>query len=228
MGYFQIHLYTQYVHDWQKSYEIARSFSSQRGINGFSYNGYIGMGNPLAYITVRFDFENDEEGKQNIERVIGDLIEKNLVVGKSEWSPFQATTSVARATEVSTKCAFAFIDWMNMNDTALKHYLSSPENRVRFVSRFIAILLQQLGFRTYFESYPLPESFIGLIRDCAEHCASQIREDFGQTLDIVFMERIMHHFLNCIHVDTLREEPALYERIRHWEWLANLLENRSQ
>jgi len=65
MGYFQIPLYTRYVQDWQKSHEIARSFLNQNDMIGFSYNGYIGMGEPLSHITVRFNFKDDEEGKQN-------------------------------------------------------------------------------------------------------------------------------------------------------------------
>ena len=227
MGYFQIPLYTQYVQDWQKSYEIVHPFINLSDLRAFSYNGYIGMGEPLSHITLRFNFENDEEGKQNVERTIDNLIEKKLVIAKGEWSTFQTTPSVARATEVSTKCAFAFKEWMNKHDTVLKNYLSNPNYKISFVSRFTVILLQQLGFKAYFESYPTSADILGLIRDCAEYCANHISEDFSQELDITFMERIIHHFLNCIHVDTAREEPPIYNAIRHWEWLGNLLENRS-
>jgi len=228
MGYFQIYLYTQFVHDWQKSYEIVRSFLNQQGIRGFSYNGYIGMGEPLSHITIRFNFENDKVGKQNIESVIDSLLEKRLIVGKSQWSPFQTTKSVARATEVSTKCAFAFIEWMNKHETTLKNYLANPNYRFGFMSRFVVILLQQLGFKAHFESYPISESVVELIRNCAEYCANQIREDFSLELDIVFMERVIHHFLNCIHIDSAREEPSIYSTIGHWEWLGNLLERREK
>lgn len=228
MGYFQIYLYTRFVQDWQKSYEIAGSFLNRKGVKGYSYNGYIGMGEPLSHITVRFNFENDKVGKQNMEKVIDNLLEKRLIVAKSEWSPFQTTQSVARATEVSSKCAFAFIEWMNMHDTTLQNYLSNPNYRFNFVSRFVVILLQQLGFESHFESYPVSEEVVELIRNCAEYCANQIREDFGEELDIVFMERVIHHFLNCIHVDSAREEPAIYGTIRHWEWLGDLLEKRKR
>lgn len=228
MGYFAIELYTRFTNDWQKSYEIASSFLNQKGVKGYSYNGYYGMGELLSHITVRFNFEKDEEGKQNIERIISDLVEKNLVVAKGKWASFETTLSVIRGTECSTKCAFAFIEWMNKHDATKRNYLSNQNFRVNFTSRFIVILLQQLGFKAHFESYPMSEDDIRLIRDCAEYCANQVKEDFSEELDIVFMERVIHHFLNCIHVDSVREEPNIYGVIGHWEWLGNLLEGRKE
>lgn len=227
MGYFQIYLYTPYVYDWEKSYEIVISFLNQRGVKGFSYNTYFGGSELLSHITVRFNFEKDEEGKQNIERVIGNLIDKKLVIAKGEWTQFATSPSVARATEVSTKCALAFTDWMNKHIEILKNYLSDSQYRIEFVSRFLVILLQQLAFKTWFEDYPLDDNLVEMIRECAEYCGNQIKEDFNPPLDITFMERIIHHFLNCIHVDTGREEPIIYGKIAHWEWLGSLLEKRT-
>jgi len=226
MGYFQIYLYTQFVQDWEKSYEITGSFLNQKGVKGYSYNGYIGISEPLSHITVRFNFENDKAGKQDMEKVIANLLEKRLIIAKSEWSPFQTTQSVVRATEVSTKCAFAFKNWMKKNTEVLGYYFSSSENRVRFMSRFLVILLQQLGFKAHFEEYPIEADFIENIKKCAEHCAGHIREAFNQELDIVFMERVIHHFLNCVHISTSQEEPRVYGKIAYWEWLGNLLEKR--
>lgn len=184
------------------------------------------MGQPTPNIAVRFNFEKDVEGKQNIEKIVNNLIDKKLVDTKSEWSAFVTTPSVIKGTEISTKCAFAFIDWMNKNSTILNNYLGDSEFRINFTSRLILILLQNLGFRTHYENYPLSEDDIKIIRDCAEYCASQIREDFNQAFDVDFMERIIHHFFNCIYVDTIKEEPNIWVLLFQWEWLGNLLDNR--
>jgi hypothetical protein len=224
MGYFLVKLYNEYVIDWNKSYEIVTSFLNQKGVKGYSYNLYFGGNELLAHIAVRFNFEKDEEGKQAIEKLIDNLIEKKLVTARGEWTPFMTTPSVVKGTEVATKCALAFMDWMNKNQEILKSYLNNP---IEFTSRFLVILLQQLGFKGYFEEYPLDSATIELIRDCAKHCSSQVKEDFSQKLDIDFMERVVHHFLNCIHIDTGRTEPAIRAQIAHWEWLGTLLERKA-
>ena len=115
---------------------------------------------------------------------------------------------------------------MNNHPETLRHYSSSSQNRVDYMSRFLGILLARLGFRTPFESYPLEPALIENIRDCAKTCSVQIERDFRNLLDVVFMERILHHFLNCVHIDTSREEPIILEDIRYWGWLSNLIKKR--
>jgi len=229
LGYFEIDLYTQFINDWQKSFEIVIAFIE--GLNegwmvGYSYNRYSGD-RPLSHITVRFNFTDDDEGKRNVERIINDLTSRRLIVANGEWRAFERSVSVTKATEVSTKCALAFKNWMDRNPGALRYYTQSPQNRIQFMARFLALLLQQLGFQTYHEQYPIAPDFINLIKDCATYCAEQVKQDFNHELDVDFMERVIHHFLNCVHIN-LNEEQYVYAQIRHWEWLGNLLDERSQ
>lgn len=224
MGYFQIYLYTPYANHVEFSSVIANSFLNQTGVKGYSYNLYFGGDELLSHITVRFNFENDDEGKKAIEKIIGELIDKKLVIAKGEWQPFEESLSVSRATEVATKCAFAFKNWMNSNIEEKKYFFGTPQNRIDFTSRFLAILLNQLGFKTVFEEYPLDDR-IEAIKNCAKECSDQVKEDFNKPLDIVFMERVIHHFLNCIYIDT-GIEPAIMGNIAYWELLGNLIEKK--
>lgn len=228
MGYFVIKLYTEFVGHWQKSFEIVNSFVGrldQTQLVGYSHNRYVGFF-PIPYIAVRFNFAEDNEGKRLAEEIIDDLIERRLIVGKGEWEPFNASTSVRKATETSTKCAFAFKNWMDGNSEAANFYLQNPNAKIQFMSRFLVLLLQQLDFQTHFEEYPISPQFMNLIRACATHCAEQVRQALSEDLNIDFMERFIHHFLNCVHIN-LNEERAIHIVIQHWEWLASLVNNRS-
>jgi hypothetical protein len=225
MGYFLINIYSPYVSNWVNSLEIASAFLNQKGVKGYSYNGYIGMGEPLAHFELRFNFENDEEGKKLIEGIIDNLIDRKLIIAKGEWALFARHPSVLRGTEIATKCALAFKNWMNAHGETLQYYVASPQNRIEFMPRFLAILLEKLGFKTFFEEYPL-EDKIEVIKDCAITCSNQIKNDFKPPFDITFMERVLHHFFNCVHVDTSQEEPIIYNQIAYWTWLGNLAESK--
>lgn len=227
MGYYQINLYTQHFQDWHRSFEILSSFleaSKQGWIKGYSFNRYSGD-RPRAQLRVRFNFVDDDKGKERIEKIIDDMVSKDMIIGKDEWRNFIHSHSVIRATETATKCAFSFKNWMDRNPQAFKYYAQSVESRIRFMARYLMILLQQLEFRTYLEEYPIGPNFMELIRDCATYCADEIRDDFQHDLDITFLERFIHHFLNCIFVN-LQEEARIYDRIRHWNWLGELLLTR--
>ncbi len=227
MIYLMIDLYTHFIHDWQRSFEIVNSFVEgleQGWMVGYSYNMYSGD-RPLSCITIRFNFVNEKVGKQNAERIINNLINRRLIVAKGEWSPFGVSPTVMRATEISTKCSFALKNWMDANSNVLSYYLGSTQNKILFMSRFLTLLLRLLGFQSHLEEYPIDEDMMNLIRSCAEYCAEQIRPDIPQELSIDFMERMIHHFLNCVHIN-LNEEQIVYSQIYHWKWLSSLLENR--
>ena len=210
-----------------ENHEITTAFLNQKGVNGYSYNAYYGGSEIIAHITVRFNFENDDEGKKLVEEIVGNLIDKKLIVAKGEWAPFTTTPSVVRGTEIAAKCAFAFKNWMNVHGDMLQYYWGSPQNRIQFMSRFLAILLAKLGFKTFFEDYPL-NHIIENIKDCADTCSNQIKEEFKPPFDIDFMERVLHHFLNCVHVDTMQEEPIIHNQIAYWRWLGNLVESKAE
>ena len=108
LGYFQIYLYTQYANRWDVVDRIVNSFLNQKGVSGYSYNLYFGGAEPLAHVTVRFNFENDELGKKNVEKIIEELINEKTIITKGEWASFETSPSVERATEAASKCAFAF------------------------------------------------------------------------------------------------------------------------
>lgn len=228
MGYFTIDLYTQFVGDWQKTFEIVNSFLGKldhRHISGHSFNRYSGL-SPLPYLTMRFNFVNNTQGKHLVEKIADDLIERRLIVGKGEWQPFNVSSSVIKATETSTKVSLLFKDWLDENQEASGFYLQNQNTRIQFMSRFLMIFLLQLGFHTSFEKYPVSEQLLNLIRACATHCSEQVREVFPQEPDIDFMERFIHHFLNCVHI-SLEAERVMNVQIKHWQWLNELISNRN-
>ena len=112
---------------------------------------------------------------------------------------------------------------MNKNTEEMKKYFEDPVN---FMSRFVAVFLNNLGFKAVFEEYPLEER-IEAIKICAKECSDSVKEDFNKPIDINFMERILHHFFNCVYIHS-QHEQAVMGNLAYWQLLGNLIETKNK
>jgi hypothetical protein len=223
LGYFLVNLYTHHATKWDEGFQIVDAFVENMNtslISGFSFNRYFGIGVLLAYIAMRFDFTDDDRGKKTAMGIAENLKSQGLIIGFSDWQPFNVTDDVKKGCEVATTVALAFRDWMNGHQDILQYF---QQNKVPFMSRYLPALLQELDFKSSYESYPLSSNIIDSIRELTRSSANSCRSDIPKRPSIDFMERFIHHLMNCILVDTGREEPLIYNFIQHFSWLDSLI-----
>lgn len=189
---------------------------------GFSFNRYFGAGTLLSHMTVRFNFSDDQRGKELALEIAEDLKTNASIVAYSDWQPFGVSDDVKKGCEIASTIALEFRDWMNTHQEVFQYFW---QNKIRFMSRFLLALLGELGFKaSNYESYPI-SNIIERIEELAQSCANSCRSEMPQSPNIDFMERFIHHFMNCILIDIGREEPAIYGTIQHFSWLDSLIQD---
>jgi len=223
MTYLQKDLYTPFFMDWSKNYEILDHFHKMYAngdIIGFSFNRYSGSDMPRPQLRIRCNVNDDN--LDLLEQKIEELKSIGLISDHDDWKKFTASNEVRKATELSSKCAFAFDKWLTVNPKIMKTFLSKQNYKVQVYTRIDAMILNELGFDAHFERYPMSESDLKSIKSCAEECFKEIKDEFPDNVSITFFERFIHHFHNCIFMG-MQTESVVYFQLIKWGWMGDLI-----
>lgn len=228
MTYFLINVISDRTTQWNESFEIINSFLQRIDRNlllDFSFGRYSGAPYPNARFEFRCNFSDDEQGKQKAEAILRALKEDGCITRFEDWVPFVRPISVIKGCEMATAWSLAFKEWMDSHPQIFDAY-SNRKSKVLFFVRFIPILLRSYGFEASLISHDIDSSYLQKLCELADFCKSKCRYTLPTDPDVNFLERVLHHFLNCVHVNIENEEANIRFYLMYVGWLDTLIRDK--
>lgn len=228
MTYLLINVISDRATRWNEGFEVINTFLQRMNktlLLDFSFNRYFGSPYPNARFEFRCDFSNDDQGKQEAEAIIGGFIKDGWITRFEDWVPFVRLASVIKGCEMATAWSLALKEWMDRHPEVFDAY-SNKMSKIQFFCRFIPILLQRYGFEAPFISHDADSAYLQKLHELADFCKIQCKYTMPTDLNVNFLERVLHHFLNCVLVD-INEESSIKFNLMYVRWLDSLVRNRS-
>jgi|GEM_PF-6044940 len=224
MTYLYAKVFSDKARLWKEGFEIINDFLERMDSNillDFSFNRYFGPSQE-AYFELRCNFSDDNEGKQQANEILEDYKNKGWTSRYEDWVPFIRFTSVIIGCEMGTALSLGFKEWMDSNQNIFRDAYSSSERRIWFFSKFLPILLESYGFKVPFISHDMDDTYRRNLQDLADYCGTHCKYIMPTNLDVNFLERVLHHFSNCILL-SLNEESAVYRSLLFTGWLGMII-----